>query len=165
MTIFIRSDKELPFRNQIYIVKFSENQRFQNERISIVCEWLASFALFLLPVFFLLFCAVLLSVWYFGMIEWWLTTASTCLIVSMGLTASVFAVASASSPPAEESLRPSEPHPFRDLTAAPMNFVRMNAVPCRYLENEAEGFRVYCFNVDCAQGRADKARFGKKPSP
>ncbi|MBM2768371.1 MULTISPECIES: hypothetical protein [Burkholderia] len=127
----------------------------RRERIFVICEWLASFALFLLPVFFLLFCTVLFGVWYFGSVERWLGAASMLLIVSMSLTAAVFGIAgiaSARFAPPRDTLTPAEHRePEPETATPPLDFIWMRTVPCYHPQGDENGFRVNCFNIDCTR--------------
>ncbi|KML48655.1 hypothetical protein VL15_28780 [Burkholderia cepacia] len=139
----------------------------RRERIYLICEWLTSFALFLLPVFFMLFCMVLFGVWYFGSVEWWLGAASTLLVAGMGVTAGIFGIASASFVPQRDTLAAAE-HCRRDdaAPAPPLDFIWMQTVPCHHPMGDEGGFRVNCFNIDCtrrATGRAPRFPTGKPP--
>lgn len=118
-----------------------------------ICEWLASFALFLLPVFFLLFCTVLFGVWYFGSVEErWLGCASILLVASMSLTAGVFGIASARFAPQRDTLAPAEHRePEPETATPPLDFIRMRTVPCHHPQGDENGFRVNCFNIDCTR--------------
>ncbi len=138
----------------------------RRERIYVICEWLASFALFLLPVFFLLFCMVLFGVWYFCPLEWWLSAASTLLVACMSLTAGVFAIASASFTPPRDTLVPAEHCQQEDAEPVPpLDFMWMRTVPC-HNPTDNDSFRINCFNIDCtrrATGRATCFSTGKPP--
>ncbi|WP_157025183.1 hypothetical protein [Paraburkholderia heleia] len=77
---------------------FRARQYARGGRMAQICDWLASFALLLLPVFFTLFCCVLFCVWYFSVTSAWLVVVTALLILCMGLTAGIFGVASAALP-------------------------------------------------------------------
>lgn len=79
-------------------MKIHKLQSGRSGRMAQICEWLASFALLLLPVFFTLFCSVLFCVWYFGVASNWLIVVTAVLILCMGLTAGIFGIASAAAP-------------------------------------------------------------------
>ncbi|PFH19905.1 hypothetical protein [Burkholderia sp. JKS000303] len=132
-----------------------------------ICEWLASFALFLLPVFFLLFCTVLFGVWYFGSVERWLGGASMLLVASMSLTAGVFGIASARFAPPRDTLAPAEHcEPEPETAAPPLDFIWMRTVPCHHPQGDENGFRVNCFNIDCTRrttGASVHCPAGKPP--
>ncbi|KXF58498.1 hypothetical protein AQ476_27900 [Burkholderia thailandensis] len=143
----------------------SVKHRALDEQMFIVCDWLASFALFLLPVFFLLFNAVLFCIWYFGAESWWLMTVTTSLIISMSIAAGAFAFAASGASFDSETFGIPEdclpvmhcdPRSCRQNEDAlarreekPVRFVRMTTTPCSLRHHSAEAFGVRCFNVDC----------------
>jgi hypothetical protein len=85
-------------------VTFRARHYARGGRMAQICDWLASFALLLLPVFFTLFCCVLFCVWYFSVTSAWLVVVTGLLILCMGLTAGIFGVASAALPTDMESI-------------------------------------------------------------
>lgn len=134
------------------------SQRLRREHMLIVCEWLASFALLLLPVFFLLFCSVLFCVWYFGAYSWWLMAISVVLSAGMTMAAGIFAVASASFPSeagaigahdellAGAALNSVGPYAAKPV---PVSFPGMSTRHCSQQYRDRTAFGVHCFNTNC----------------
>ncbi|NKJ45224.1 hypothetical protein CIC12_00365 [Burkholderia sp. SG-MS1] len=62
-------------------------------QIVAVCRWLDNSILFLLSLFFTMFCVVLFCIWYFKELDWWLVAIDVVFVLCMGLVALFFSFA------------------------------------------------------------------------
>ncbi|RKT26527.1 hypothetical protein B0G69_2277 [Paraburkholderia sp. RAU2J] len=62
-------------------------------QIVAVCNWLDNSILFLLSLFFTMFCVVLFCIWYFRELDWWLVAMDIVFVLCMSLVALFFGFA------------------------------------------------------------------------
>jgi hypothetical protein len=61
-------------------------------RLFFICDWMGNSMLFLLPLFFAMFCLVLFCIWYFNNLNLWLVGMGSLLVLSMSAVAVMFGI-------------------------------------------------------------------------
>lgn len=130
--------------------KTRSHARFEDtwDRIS---QWL----LFLMPVVFVAFCALLLSLWYIDILNGWLIVAFALLIEAMliGIGFFVFMMAGRSrwrlyGREAKTALCCTGQPADADLPL-PVGFDGVKTVHCMFKSGQVGAFRVSCYNTNC----------------
>lgn len=121
------------------------------------CDRLSHAGVWLLPLFYMGFCATLFALWCAPHRALWPAAAALTLTGMMGVAAVVFHLASRLAPAGR---RGPSPAPLRSsVRVMPLRFVQMRTRPCSQVCGESDRvrtrFMVSCFHANCAAATAE----------
>jgi hypothetical protein len=134
------------------------------------CDRLSHAGVYLLPVFYVGFFAILFLIWRAPHSGLWLPAAAGALAAAMGFWSLVFYAASGAT---QSPHKPAAPQPQASGSAArpvPLRFLQMPTRACSQACTSADGartqFTVSCFHARCAAAApSNKPHRTSKPAP
>jgi hypothetical protein len=125
----------------------------RSQALSRACEYLSGAGIYLLPVFYVSFVAMLFLLWRSPAGAFWLPAAAGALGGSMGVWALVFHVASAKWSNSREPAATRPAAPLAATRSVPLRFVQMTTRTCSHACTSSSGarsqFTVSCFHAHC----------------